>query len=90
MPRRRPGTTNANDAAVRASQGLKGKSERQENEQDVDSDRLVENGLHDGCRRRAGGPEVECRISKDEKLCVVKIDLRSCIAERRQKEVNYG
>ena len=60
------------------------------NEQDIDSDRLVENGLHDGCCRRAGGPEVECRISKDEKLCVVKIDLRSCIAEKRQQEVNCG
>ena len=36
----------------RARLRLKGRGERQQNEQDIDSDRLVENGLHDGCRRR--------------------------------------
>ena len=65
-------------------------SKEKSHEQDIDSDRMVKNGLHDGCRRRAGGPEVECRIFEAEKLCIVKIDLRSCIAEKRQQEVNCG
>ena len=37
MPRRRLATTSANGVAARASRGLKGRGEGQQNEQDIDS-----------------------------------------------------